>query len=139
MFKRKLDPKTVDTVIGEGTTFEGNVKSEASVNVEGEINGNLEGAGTVTIGQKGVVKSNISATEVIIAGTVHGNVRTSKNLTITATGHLHGDSNARSLTIDEGGVFLGTSKMEEIKAENLHTGSYIKDKQDNTPFNNHSN
>lgn len=117
MFKKKLDPKTVDTVIGEGTIFEGNVKSEASINVMGKVSGNVEGGGTITIGEKGIVRSNISAPEVIIAGTVHGNVKTAKSLTIASTGHLHGDSDASSLTIDEGGTFLGTSKMSVTKTE----------------------
>jgi cytoskeletal protein CcmA (bactofilin family) len=121
MFKKKLDPKTVDTIIGEGTNIEGSVKSDASINVEGEISGNIEGGGTITIDQKGIVRSNISAPEIIIVGTVHGNIKTAKNLTIASTGKLHGDSGACSLTIDEGGVFLGTSKMVASRTESTHT------------------
>jgi cytoskeletal protein CcmA (bactofilin family) len=123
MFKKKLDPKTIDTVIGEGTTFEGNIKSEASINVDGKISGNIEGGGTITIGEKGIVRSSISAPEVIVAGTVHGNIKTAKSLTIASTGHLHGDSDARSLTIDEGGVFLGTSKMTASQTEEVKNSS----------------
>jgi cytoskeletal protein CcmA (bactofilin family) len=121
MFKRKIDPKMVDTTIGEGTNLEGSVKSEASINVEGQVSGNIEGEGTITIGQKGSVRSNISAPEVIIVGTVHGNVKTAKSLTIASTGQLHGDSDASSLTIDEGGLFLGTSKMAAVMPERSHT------------------
>jgi cytoskeletal protein CcmA (bactofilin family) len=125
MFKKKIDPKMVDTIIGEGTNLEGSVKSEASINVEGKISGNIEGGGTIKIGQKGSVRSNISAPEVIIVGTVHGHVKTAKSLTIASTGQLHGDSDACSLTIDEGGVFLGTSKMAATKTESTHTKNSI--------------
>lgn len=111
MFKLKIDPKLIDTVIGEGTIFEGNIKSEASIRIEGHITGSVEGTGSVIIGEKGIVKSNISGNDVIISGTVYGNVKATGTLTVASTGQLHGDTNAHSLVIDEGGRFLGTSKM----------------------------
>jgi cytoskeletal protein CcmA (bactofilin family) len=117
MFKKKIDPRMIDTVIGEGTIFEGNLKSEASIRIEGHVTGAVEGTGSVMIGEKGVVKSNISACDVMISGTVHGNVKATGTLTVAATGKLHGDTNAHSLVIDEGGRFLGTSKMELLQKD----------------------
>ena len=79
MFKNKsskLNPNTTDTLIGEGTVFEGKLKSDAGIRIEGQITGNVESIGDVTVGEKGIVKSNISARNVIVAGTVHGNVIT---------------------------------------------------------------
>jgi cytoskeletal protein CcmA (bactofilin family) len=115
MFKGKkqaINPNTTDTLIGEGTVFEGRIKSEASVRIEGQITGDIECTGDVTVGEKGVVRSNISARDVILAGTIHGNVITKGKLTITGTGSLHGNTSAASFIIDEGGVFQGNSKME---------------------------
>lgn len=121
MFKKKIDPKMIDTVIGKGTIFEGNIKSEASIRVEGQITGSVEGTGIVIIGEEGVVKSNISAHEVLISGTVYGNVKATGTLTVASTGQLHGDTNAHSLVIDEGGRFLGTSRMELIQNEHARS------------------
>lgn len=115
MFKKnkaKINPNTTDTLIGEGSVFEGRIKSEASLRVEGQLTGDVECLGDVTIGEHGLVKSNISARDIIIAGAVHGNVVTKGILTITSTGQLYGNTSAHSLIIEEGGIFQGASKMD---------------------------
>lgn len=113
MFKKgKSGAYATDTLIGEGTLFEGRIKSDASIRIEGQITGDVDCAGDVTIGENGVVKSNVIARNVILAGSVHGNVLCKGKLTIRATGKLYGNTTAQSLIIDEGGVFQGTSKMD---------------------------
>jgi cytoskeletal protein CcmA (bactofilin family) len=115
MFKKTknlMNPNTTDTLIGEGTSFEGRIKSEASIRIEGGITGDIDCAGDVIIGEHGVVKSNISARDVVLAGSVQGNITTKGKLTITSTGSLHGNISAASFIIEEGGVFQGSSKME---------------------------
>ncbi len=115
MFKKtkvKINPNTTDTLIGEGSVFEGRIKSEASLRVEGQIIGDIECLGDVSIGEHGVAKSNILARNITIAGTVNGNVNTKGTLSITETGRLNGNISAGSFIIAEGGVFLGNSKMD---------------------------
>jgi cytoskeletal protein CcmA (bactofilin family) len=115
MFKSKkklMNPDTTDTLVGEGSQFEGRIKSEASLRIEGSVIGDIECTGDVTIGERGVVKSNINARNIVIAGSVNGNVITKGVLKITSTGKLIGNTTSVSLMIDEGGIFQGTSKME---------------------------
>jgi cytoskeletal protein CcmA (bactofilin family) len=120
MFKNKkstvINPNTTDTLIGEGSIFEGKIRSEASVRIEGQITGDIDCLGDVLVGERGIVKSNIIARNVIIAGSVYGNVGTKGKLTITTTGKLHGNSNAASFIIEEGGLFQGSSMMEDKNA-----------------------
>lgn len=120
MFKNKkstvINPNTTDTLIGEGTIFEGKIRSEASVRIEGQIIGDIDCLGDVLVGEQGIVKSNIIARNVIIAGSVFGNVNTKGKLTITSTGKLHGNTNAASFIIEEGGLFQGSSMMEDKNA-----------------------
>lgn len=115
MFKPKstaLDPDTTDTLIGEGSVFEGKIKSAAGIRIEGEVVGDIDCEGDVTIGEKGSARSNIVARNIIIAGTVNGDVQAKSKLTITSKGKLHGNLTAASLIIEEGSVFEGTSRME---------------------------
>ncbi|WP_018750993.1 bactofilin family protein [Paenibacillus sanguinis] len=107
----KLDPNTTDTLIGEGSVFEGNIRSDAGVRIEGQMTGDIDCEGDVTVGEKGVVHSNIHARNVIIAGTIHGNIHTKNKLSITSKGKLYGNIVAASLAIEEGSIFEGTSKM----------------------------
>lgn len=116
--KSKINPNTTDTLIGEGSTFEGRIRSEASLRVEGNIIGDIECVGDVTVGEHGQAKSNIVARNVTIAGMVQGNVNTRGLLTITSTGQLFGNTLSHSLLIAEGGVFQGQSKMQQEAKSN---------------------
>lgn len=107
----KVDPNTTDTLIGEGSVFEGKIKSAAGVRVEGRIIGDIECEGDVTIGEKGVIQSNIIARNVIIAGTVNGNIQARSKLSIMAKGKLFGNMSAATISIEEGSIFEGTSRM----------------------------
>jgi cytoskeletal protein CcmA (bactofilin family) len=109
--KKMIDAKTTDTLIGEGTVCEGKMISEASLRIEGQMNGDIECAGDITIGENAVVQSNIQARDIILAGKVKGNVQTMGKLIIMSTGVLVGNIDVRSFVIEEGGVFQGTSLM----------------------------
>lgn len=114
MFRKKqpINPNATDTLIGEGTVFEGKISSAAGVRIEGQLTGDVSCEGDVTVGEQAKVKSHIAARDVIIAGVVHGNVTAKGKLTITSKGQLFGNANAASFIIDEGGVFQGVSTME---------------------------
>jgi cytoskeletal protein CcmA (bactofilin family) len=137
MFKKKespINPNTTDTLVGEGSVFEGRIRSEASIRIEGHITGDIECAGDVIVGEKGVVKSNISARDIIIGGSVHGNMVTKGKLTITSTGLLHGNTNAASFIIEEGAVFQGSSKMETKTANSGSASHDAESGNGNKPF-----
>lgn len=130
MFSKKkaasTNPDAMDTVIGEGSVFEGKIRSQAGVRIEGTIHGDVESAGDVVIGEKGIVKSNIHARNVVIAGAVHGNVTAKDSLTILASGQLNGNSSASRLVVNEGAVFNGGSRMESRAVEGKETAAPLQ-------------
>jgi cytoskeletal protein CcmA (bactofilin family) len=110
--KIKINPNTTDTLIGEGSVFEGKIISGAGIRIEGQIVGDIDCAGDVTIGENGIARSNIVARNIILAGQVVGNISAKGKLTIKATGQLQGNLAALELSIESGGVFQGSSKMD---------------------------
>ncbi|MEC0227484.1 bactofilin family protein [Paenibacillus alba] len=108
---RRIDAKTTDTLIGASTICEGKIMSEASLRIEGQLNGDIECAGDITIGENAVVQSNIYARDVIVAGKVKGNIHTKGKLIVTSSGVLVGNIDVRSFIIQEGGIFQGSSAM----------------------------
>lgn len=114
--KPRIDISSTDTLLGEGSRFEGRLQSKASLRIEGEIIGDIDCEGDVAIGESARARSNITARNCIIAGTVHGNVTARSTLTLTATGRLFGNTQAASLIIAEGAVFEGSCKMESTCA-----------------------
>lgn len=122
MFKNKsgagkINPDSTDTLIGEGTSFEGKIRTEASIRIEGNIIGDITSGGDVIIGENGVANSNISSRDLVLAGQLNGNVEVRGKLTIGSTGVLNGNIAAASLIIESGGVFNGSSKMTSTKTE----------------------
>lgn len=120
MFKNKqtsvkINPDQTDTLIGEGSIFEGKIKSEASIRIEGSIIGDIESNGDVIIGENGIANSNISARDLVLAGQLNGDLEARGKLTICSTGVLNGNISAQSFIIEPGGVFNGTSKMTVSK------------------------
>lgn len=111
--KQSVNPDTMDTLIGEGTIFEGKITSAAGVRIEGQLTGDISCEGDVTIGEKANVKSSISSRDITIAGTVHGNAKAKGKITITSKGELYGNVSGPSFIIEEGGIFQGISKMKE--------------------------
>jgi cytoskeletal protein CcmA (bactofilin family) len=115
--KKKLAPGTTDTLVGEGSVFEGRIRSEASLRIEGQVNGDIDCLGDVTIGEGGHARSNVSARHVTVAGAVTGNVNATGALLITSTGKVIGNVTALSLIIEEGGIFEGQSRMQAPAGE----------------------
>ena len=63
------------------------------------------------VGESGVVRGVVRGTDIVVAGTVVGDVICSGHLEILAKGRIEGDISAKSMRIETGGVFRGTSSM----------------------------
>jgi cytoskeletal protein CcmA (bactofilin family) len=115
MFQKKgtveVDPEKIDTVIGKNTFFEGNIRSEGTLRIDGNFTGQIETKGNVIIGEGARVQANISSDNVIVSGEVKGNILAKGQLKITSTGKVYGDIEVQNLTIEEGAIFDGKSKM----------------------------
>src|ERR1051326_3642004 len=60
--------------IGPSMTIKGEIRSREELLVDGEVEGLLESQSLITVGPNGKVKANIRAREVIIFGSVRGDV-----------------------------------------------------------------
>jgi cytoskeletal protein CcmA (bactofilin family) len=131
MLKNKIGIQAgTDTLVGEGTVVEGKMISSGGIRVEGQVIGDLECEGDVTVGEHALLKSNITAANITIAGQVSGNLIAKEKLVILPTGQLLGTIDVRSFTIMDGGVFQGTSKMEPRQQDNvLQTKRELKQQQ----------
>ncbi|MGM0409388.1 MAG: bactofilin family protein [Bacillota bacterium] len=101
----------VETIIGSGTKVDGNLNTKGSLRIEGKIDGFVESEGEVFVGEGGNITADITARNVIIAGSVQGNINAKNKLKILASGKLNGDLKAKTLIIKEGAVFTGTSSL----------------------------
>lgn len=117
MFKQKNTPLAMDTVLGEFTSFSGNIESEGSIKVLGKVEGDVKASGDVYIEPTSSVTGNIYGSNVYISGYIKGNVLAKGILHLMTQAKLYGDIEVNSIVTDEGAIFQGNCRMIEVNKE----------------------
>ncbi|HMA35829.1 MAG TPA: polymer-forming cytoskeletal protein [Chloroflexia bacterium] len=103
----------IETLIGSTSRLHGDIKTEGTIRIDGVIEGDVESASNIIVGQNGKVLGSLRAQKVLVAGAVRGNIQAAGGLEIVATGKVWGDITITSLLIEEGGLFRGQSIMRD--------------------------
>ncbi len=106
----------INTLLGRGTAFEGKLTFEGTVRVDGKLKGEVFSDDILIIGEGAYVEAEIDIGEVIIQGTVVGNIRAKRSIEVLAPGRVKGDLHTPSLQIEKGVIFEGRSFMEGVVA-----------------------
>lgn len=97
-------------VILEGTVISGSIKSNASIDVYGDIEGSVESKEDVFIGEQGSVKETVVAEgTVTICGTVENGVQAGNNLTFKNC-KVRGDVSGKDIAFEETSIVIGDVK-----------------------------
>lgn len=107
-----VDTHEVESLVGERTTFEGNLHCEGSLRILGTVQGEVESKGSILIDERAHVTARVTGAQITVAGCVDGQVYSSGKVEIRSTGRVLGEIHAATLVIQEGAVFDGSSKME---------------------------
>src|SRR5687768_13405935 len=102
----------ITTLLGRGATFEGKLTFEGTVRVDGKLKGEVFSDDVLVVGEGATVEAEIDIGEIIIQGTVNGNIRAKRGIEIHAPGRVKGDLHTPSLQIDKGVMFEGRSFMD---------------------------
>ncbi|MBE7453412.1 MAG: polymer-forming cytoskeletal protein [Kofleriaceae bacterium] len=106
----------ISTLLGRGTTFEGKLTFEGTVRIDGKLKGSVFSDDVLIIGEGAHVEAEIDIGEIIIQGTLVGNVRAKRGIEVLAPGRVKGDLTTPSLQIEKGVIFEGRSFMEGVAA-----------------------
>ncbi len=109
MFKRdqRPEPDRIDVTIGETATFSGDIRSEASVRIDGVMEGGrIETLGNVIIGPNARVQADIRAKTVSVSGAYQGDL-TAQRVELLEGGRMWGTLRVASFLLDEGGYLHG--------------------------------
>lgn len=97
--------------IMEGTSIEGEVKSDSNIRIDGRVKGMINVRGRLIVGATGVVEGDVTCQSSDIEGTVNGKINCQDLLSLKATAKLTGDINTKKLAIEPGAVFTGNCSM----------------------------
>ena len=107
MFRRDKKGKncSLATLIGAGTLVDGNLTYSGGIHIDGTVLGDLapenpDQTSQVWIGEKGIVKGSVRGTDVIVHGSVDGDIFANQSVTIGAKARVAGDVCYSELSVD---------------------------------------
>jgi len=103
----------VTSILGEGTTWKGEITGKGGIRIEGLFEGKIDLEGLIIISRTGRVESEmIKADTVIVGGSVRSDIEANR-VEIRSTGKVWGDVKAVRFTTEEGAYLRGKIQMEE--------------------------
>jgi cytoskeletal protein CcmA (bactofilin family) len=114
--KVELDQQAISTMISAGCVLDGNLKAPAFVRIEGQITGDVTIDEGLILGEKGLITGNIITKELIVYGTVRGNI-SAHSLEIRSTGRITGDIKTQILQVETGGSHNGKLSMSAVSKQ----------------------
>jgi cytoskeletal protein CcmA (bactofilin family) len=96
------------------------LKGEISGNEDLDIDGTVEGLGKLTVGATAKLTADIIAGEVIVYGSVKGNVRGKGKVEIKKDGSVNGDLTTVQIIIEDGAYFKGSIEIEKSAEKEGH-------------------
>lgn len=99
--------------IGDGTVFEGTIRTNGPVRVSGQVNGTLDvEGGKAVISESGAVEGEILATAAEVAGRVQGEIDIGEYLRLRDTADVEGRIQTGRLVVEDGAQLNGECEME---------------------------
>lgn len=102
---------TSSTLVGKGTTIEGNIETTGNLRIEGKVHGNVISKSKVALGPVSTVTGDIIALNADIEGEVKGSLEVGELLTLKSTAVVDGDIQTSKLVVESGAAFNGRCAM----------------------------
>ncbi len=108
-------------MIAKGTCIVGEIHFSGSLEIEGQVKGNIEAAGDdadacVRIRDTGVVIGQVKAPVVIVSGNIEGDIYAAKQVELASQAVVKGDIHYALLEIEKGAQVNGGFVQEEESA-----------------------
>jgi cytoskeletal protein CcmA (bactofilin family) len=125
MFSKKHSkPQTqIDSLIGAGTTIEGNLNFSGGLRIDGQVNGNVVAAqgkpSTLVLSEHARVNGEVNVTHLVINGSISGPVFASEYMELQSKAKVNGDVHYTTLEIQLGAIVDGRL---------IHSNTAVQDK-----------
>ena len=103
-------------IIGKSVVLKGQIYGREDLTIDGEVEGTVElQEHRLTIGPNGKVVATIKAREIVVLGTVQGNIETREKIDIRKEAKVVGDIRTARIVIEDGAYFKGS--IDIVRAE----------------------
>jgi cytoskeletal protein CcmA (bactofilin family) len=107
----------LNCILGEESTFRGDISVKGSVRIDGEFEGRIAATESLLIGEAGIVKADVEVRDLMVAGVIVGNLKATERVELHMGARVDGDIETRSLVVNDGVVFNGKCLMHEEPQE----------------------
>lgn len=101
----------IDSLIGAGTTIDGNVTFTGGLRIDGEVRGNVSASGdqpsTLVISEHARIDGEVEVAHLIVNGTVNGPVRSNEFLELQPRARVSGDVEYNAIEMHLGAIVQG--------------------------------
>ena len=110
--KKHSKPQSrIDTLIGAGTTIDGNLNFSGGMRIDGQVNGDIIAAqgkpSTLVLSELARVNGEVNVTHLVINGAINGSVSASEYLELQSKAKVTGDVHYTTLEIQLGAIVEG--------------------------------
>jgi cytoskeletal protein CcmA (bactofilin family) len=95
------------TRLGKSMKIIGDVTSDEELYLDGDLEGSLALNNRLTIGPNSKVNANIRAQEIVVFGTIKGNVESESRVSLRTGASIVGDIKTAGIVIEDGAYFKG--------------------------------
>lgn len=113
MFQREHDgsSKDLETVIGATVKVDGNFVGAGDVVVEGHVAGTLKTSKNLRVGEHAVIKADVEAANIVVAGEIRGHVMCKGRIELLATAKIFGNVDTQTIAVAHGATLHGKVSM----------------------------
>jgi cytoskeletal protein CcmA (bactofilin family) len=108
IFKSDL---TINSILGENTHLKGIFTIKGPLRIDGNFQGKINSSGRVIIGKTGRAESMIVAKNVIVGGTVKGDIIAEEKVLVLKSGEVIGNIYSNSVNMEDGVIFNGKCEI----------------------------
>jgi len=98
------------TLINEGCKISGEITGDGDFIINGEVVGDCDVSGTVSLAGNGYWQGSIKADNVVVAGHIEGDITANGKVEITNTAKIAGTVTAEAIAVAEGAVVEGVMR-----------------------------
>ena len=96
-----------DCAVGVGVAVRGSISAPGMVRIDGEFSGDISSGASVIISESAVVRADIRARDLLVAGSFSGTATVRRGVHCLATARVQADCVGDALVMDAGAVVRG--------------------------------
>ena len=112
-----------ETVIGVETRISGEIRGEEDLVVKGRVDGKIHLSHALTVEKGAIVQADVDVRNLVVSGTLVGNIVASESVRLLATARVLGDLASPRVIMDAGAAYRGRVDMGDIETARVAVAS----------------